>query len=147
MSNGATPITITGNLVDDPELRFTPSGQAVASFTVAVNRKKFDSETKRWEDEGTDFHRCSAWRSLAENIAGSLLRGHRVVVDGILRSSQYEDREGNNRVAWEITAHSVGAELTFASVKVDKTAYHKPASPAPEKTSERTGRTSRSPRK
>lgn len=124
MSNSATALTIVGNLVDDPEVRFTTKGVACANFSVAVNHKTFDATTKRWEDVRTDFHRVTVWRSLAENVAESLRKGDRVVVVGHLGSSQYEDREGNKRISWEITATSVGPDLMFASATPKKTEYH-----------------------
>lgn len=127
MSNGTTNITIVGNVVDDPELRVTPKGIACANFSVAVNRKVFDPTTKKWEEQGTDFHRVNVWRSLAENVSGTLRKGDRVIVVGSLKSNTYEDREGNKRTAWEITATSVGPDLMFASADVRKTEYHKPA--------------------
>lgn len=125
-NNGSVPITIVGNLTDDPELRFTPSGNACAKFTVALNRKNFNTETKKWEDAGSDFHRVTAWRLLAENIVESLKKGDRVIVQGMLKSSTFEDNEGNKRTYWEVTADAVGPDLMFAQVtEVRKIEYRK----------------------
>lgn len=132
MSNGASPITIVGNIVDNPEVRFTKAGVACANFSVAVNHKTFDPTTKKWEDNGVDFYRVTAWRSLAENIADSVGRGDRVIVFAEQKSSQYEDREGNKRTSWELTARAVGPDLMFASAEVKKTEYHKGNEKAPE---------------
>lgn len=120
MSNGSTPITLVGNLTGDPELRFTAQGVAVGNFSVAVNRKTFNQGTKRWEDAGTDFHRVTVWRSLAENVAESLKRGDRVIVQGTLESSVYETKEGEKRTSWEVTAYAVGPDLMFATADVKK---------------------------
>ncbi|HEY1213249.1 MAG TPA: single-stranded DNA-binding protein [Bryobacteraceae bacterium] len=127
MSNGSTPITIVGNLTGDPELRFTAQGVAVANFSVAVNRKTFNQGTKRWEDSGTDFHRVTVWRSLAENATESLKRGDRVIVQGTLESNQYETREGEKRITWEITGYAVGPDLMFATADVTRVEVKKDA--------------------
>ena len=120
MANGTTPITVVGNLTDDPELRFTSAGVAVANFSVAVNRKAFNQENKRWEDVATDFHRVTVWRSLAENVAESLGRGDRVIVQGTLESSNFEAKDGSKRVAWEITGYAAGPDLMFATATVKR---------------------------
>lgn len=118
--NGTT-ITIVGNLTDDPELRFTPSGQAVAKFSVAVNRRTFDAQANEWKESGTDFHRVTAWRYLAENIAGTLTKGMRVIVVGELRQRHWEDEKtSEKRSAWEVTASAIGPDLTFATATVSK---------------------------
>ena len=115
-------ITIVGNLTEDPELRFTPSGAAVAKFSVAVNRRQFDKQTNEWKDAGTDFHRVTAWRQLAENIAASLGKGMRVVVQGDLRQRHWTDEKTQEkRSAWELNADAVGPDLTWAAAKVTKT--------------------------
>lgn len=128
MSNGSVPITIVGNLTGDPELRFTQQGVAVGNFSVAVNRKTFNQGTKRWEDAGTDFHRVTVWRSLAENVAESLRKGDRVIVQGTLESSNYETKEGEKRVSWEITGYAVGPDLMFATTEVTKVEVKKESS-------------------
>jgi single-strand DNA-binding protein len=116
-------ITIVGNLTDEPELRFTPSGAALVKFSVAVNRRKLNPATNAWEDAGTDFHRVTAWRQLAENIAASLSKGSRVVVEGDLQQRHWTDEKTNEkRSAWELNAFTVGADLTWASVAITKTA-------------------------
>ncbi|WP_331756785.1 single-stranded DNA-binding protein [Streptomyces sp. NBC_01506] len=118
-----TPITIVGNLTEDPELRFTPSGAAVAKFSVAVNRRTFDRQTSEWKEAGTDFHRVTAWRSLAENAAGTLTKGMRVVVVGDMKQRSWTDEKSNEkRSAWEIEASAVGPDLAFATAAVTKVA-------------------------
>ncbi|MGC4979027.1 single-stranded DNA-binding protein [Streptomyces sp. DT199] len=125
-----TPITIVGNLTDDPELRFTPSGAAVAKFSVAVNRRQFDRQTNEWREAGTDFHRVSVWRDLAEHVAGTLTKGMRVIVVGDLRQRHWTDEKTNEkRSAWEVTADAVGPELTFATATVTKSARTQGAAP------------------
>lgn len=117
----STPITIVGNLTDDPELRFTPSGAAVVKFSVAVNRQKFNRQTSTWEDAGTDFHRVTAWNSLGQNVAETLTKGTRVVVFGELRQSHWTDEKTQDKKSgWDLTASAVGPELTFATAKVTK---------------------------
>jgi single-strand DNA-binding protein len=116
-----TQITIIGNLGDDPELRYTPQGHAVSQFSVAVAHRKFDRETNKWIDAGTTWYRVIAWRDLAEHIAESFKRGHRVIAVGSLASRAWEDRDGNKRETWEITADAVGADLTYATVTVRRT--------------------------
>jgi single-strand DNA-binding protein len=116
-------ITIVGNLTDEPELRFTPSGAALVKFSVAVNRRTFDRQKNEWTDAGTDFHRVTAWRALAENIAASLSKGSRVIVEGDLQQRHWVDQKTNEkRSAWELNAFTVGADLTWASVAITKTA-------------------------
>lgn len=122
MTTNGTPITIVGNLTDDPELRFTPSGAAVAKFSVAVNRRQFDRQANEWKESGTDFHRVSVWRDLAEHTAETLTKGTRVIVVGDLRQRTWTDEKTNEkRSAWEVTADSVGPDLTFATATVTKT--------------------------
>jgi single-strand DNA-binding protein len=113
-----TEITIIGNLTDDPELRFTPSGAAVANFTVASTPRKFDKNTSEWVDEETMFLRCAIWRQAAENVAESLRRGMRVVVRGHLKARTYETNEGEKRTVFEVQAFEVGASLQFATAQV-----------------------------
>ena len=113
-------ITIVGNLTDDPELRYTPNGAAVANFSVAVSRRGKD-EAGQWKDLDTSFFKVSAWRSLGENIAESLTRGSRVLVTGRLRSRSWETPEGDKRSTVEIEADDVGPSLRWATAKVEKT--------------------------
>lgn len=115
---GETVITVVGNLVDDPELRFTPSGAAVANFRIASTPRTFDRQTNEWKDGDALFLSCSVWRQAAENVAESLQRGMRVVVQGRLKSRQYETREGEKRTVFEIEVEEVGPSLKYATAKV-----------------------------
>ncbi|GAU67666.1 putative single-stranded DNA-binding protein [Streptomyces sp. NBRC 110611] len=117
---GETVITIAGNLVDDPELRFTPAGAAVARFRVASTPRTFDRQTNEWRDGEPLFLNCSAWRRLAENTAESLTRGTRVIVTGRLKQRTYDDREGNKRTAYELDAEEIGPSLKSATATVTK---------------------------
>ncbi len=119
---GETVITVVGNLVDDPELRFTPSGAAVAKFRVASTPRTFDRQTNEWKDGESLFLTCSVWRQAAENVAESLQRGMRVIVQGRLKQRSYEDREGVKRTVYELDVDEVGASLRNATAKVTKTA-------------------------
>ncbi|MFF5423536.1 MULTISPECIES: single-stranded DNA-binding protein [unclassified Streptomyces] len=119
---GETVITVVGNLVDDPELRFTPSGAAVAKFRVASTPRTFDRQTNEWKDGESLFLTCSVWRQAAENVAESLQRGMRVVVQGRLKQRSYEDREGVKRTVFELDVEEVGPSLKNATAKVTKTA-------------------------
>src|SRR5262245_1294848 len=118
---GDTQITVVGNLVDDPELRFTPSGAAVANFRIASTPRTFDRQTNEWKDGEALFLSCSVWRQAAENVAESLQKGMRVVVQGNLRSRQYETREGEKRTVFEIEVEEVGPSLRYATAKVTRT--------------------------
>jgi len=118
---GETVITVVGNLVDDPELRFTPSGAAVAKFRVASTPRTFDRQTNEWKDGESLFLTCSVWRQAAENVAESLQRGMRVVVQGRLKQRSYEDREGVKRTVFELDVEEVGPSLRNATAKVTKT--------------------------
>ncbi|WP_068249244.1 single-stranded DNA-binding protein [Janibacter corallicola] len=119
---GDTPITVVGNLTADPELRFTPSGAAVANFTVASTPRYFDRQNNEWKDAETLFMRCSVWREAAENAAESLVRGTRVVVTGRLVSRSWEDKEtGQKRTVMEMQADEVAPSLRYATAKVTKT--------------------------
>ncbi|MGY0068536.1 single-stranded DNA-binding protein [Streptomyces sp. QTS137] len=118
---GETVITVVGNLVDDPELRFTPSGAAVAKFRVASTPRTFDRQTNEWKDGESLFLTCSVWRQAAENVAESLQRGMRVVVQGRLKQRSYEDREGVKRTVYELDVEEVGASLRNATAKITKT--------------------------
>jgi len=118
---GDTVITIIGNLTADPELRFTPSGAAVANFTVASTPRQFDKSSNEWKDGETLFMRCSVWRDVAENVAESLQRGTRVVVSGRLKSRSYETKEGEKRTVIEMDVEEVGPSLRYATAKVNRT--------------------------
>lgn len=118
---GETVITVVGNLVDDPELRFTPSGAAVAKFRVASTPRTFDRQTNEWKDGESLFLTCSVWRQAAENVAESLQRGMRVIVQGRLKQRSYEDREGVKRTVYELDVEEVGPSLKNATAKVAKT--------------------------
>ncbi len=117
---GETVITVVGNLVDDPELRFTPSGAAVANFRIASTPRTFDKQSNEWKDGDALFLTCSVWRQAAENVAESLQRGMRVVVQGRLKSRQYETREGEKRTVFEIDVDEVGPSLKYATAKVTR---------------------------
>ncbi len=118
---GETPITVIGNLTADPELRFTPSGAAVANFTVASTPRTFDRQTNEWKDGEALFLNCSVWRQAAENAAESLQRGMRVIVSGRLKARSFETREGEKRTVFEIDVDEVGPSLKYATAKVTKT--------------------------
>ncbi len=117
---GETVITVVGNLVDDPELRFTPAGAAVAKFRIASTPRVFDKQTNEWKDGEGLFLTCSVWRQAAENVAESLQRGMRVIVQGRLKQRSYEDREGVKRTVYELDVEEVGPSLKSATVKVTK---------------------------
>ncbi|WP_040155400.1 single-stranded DNA-binding protein [Mobilicoccus massiliensis] len=118
---GETVITVIGNLVADPELRFTPSGAAVANFRVASTPRTFDRQTNEWKDGEALFLTCSAWRDMAENVAESLTRGSRVIVSGRLKSRSYETKEGEKRTVMELDVDEIGPSLKYATAKVSKT--------------------------
>jgi single-strand DNA-binding protein len=134
MAAGDTQITIAGNLVDDPELRFTPAGQPVARFRVASTPRFRDNNTGEWKDGDSLFLTCNVWRQAAENVAESLTRGTRVIVSGRLRQRSYETKEGEKRTVYEIEVDDVGPSLRNASAKVNKVARNGsgggPAGPA-----------------
>lgn len=117
---GDTPITIIGNLTADPELRFTPSGAAVASFTVASTPRTFDRQSGEWKDGDAMFLNCSVWRQAAENVTESLTKGMRVIVNGRLKSRSYETREGERRTVFEVEVEEVGPSLRYANAKVNR---------------------------
>jgi single-strand DNA-binding protein len=119
---GDTTITVVGNLTSDPELRFTPSGASVASFTVASTPRFLDKGTNEWKDGDALFLRCSVWRQAAENAAESLHRGDRVIVTGRLKQRSFETREGEKRTVVEIDVEEVGPSLKYASARVNKAA-------------------------
>ncbi|GAA1257649.1 single-stranded DNA-binding protein [Sphaerisporangium rubeum] len=121
MAAGDTTLTIVGNLVDDPELRFTPSGQAVARFRIASTPRFMDRQTNEWKDGESLFLTCNVWRQAAENVAESLQRGMRVIVQGRLRQRSYETKEGEKRTVYEVEVDEVGPSLRNATCKVNKT--------------------------
>ncbi|MGI9007401.1 MAG: single-stranded DNA-binding protein [Streptosporangiaceae bacterium] len=118
MAAGDTQITIIGNLVDDPQLRYTPTGQAVANFRVASTPRFMDRQTNEWKDGDSLFLTCNVWRQAAENVAESLQRGMRVIVSGRLRQRSYETKEGEKRTVYEVEVDEVGPSLRNASAKV-----------------------------
>ena len=120
MAQGDVTVPVVGNLTHDPELRFTPSGAAVASFTVASTPRILDKATNEWKDGDALFLRCSVWRQAAENVAESLTRGARVVVTGRLRQRSYETKEGEKRTVVELEVDEVGPSLRYATAKVTK---------------------------
>jgi single-strand DNA-binding protein len=120
MAAGDTQITIVGNLVADPELRFTPAGQPVATFRVASTPRYMDRETNEWKDGDSLFLTCNVWRQAAENAAESLQRGMRVIVSGRLRQRNYETKEGEKRTVYEVEVDDVGPSLRNASAKVTR---------------------------
>ena len=117
---GDTVITVVGNLTGDPELRFTPSGAAVANFTIASTPRTFDRQSNEWKDGDTLFMRCSIWREAAENVAESLTKGMRVIASGRLVQRSYDTREGEKRTVVELQVDEVGPSLRYASAKVTR---------------------------
>ena len=120
MAAGDTVITLVGNLVDDPELRFTPSGAAVAKFRVASTPRYLDRQTNEWKDGESLFLTCNVWRQAAENVAESLQRGMRVIVQGRLKQRTYEAREGEKRTVYEVEVDEVGPSLRNATAKINR---------------------------
>src|SRR5438270_1786029 len=118
---GETPITVVGNLTADPELRFTPSGAAVANFRIASTPRTFDRQSNEWKDGEALFLSCSVWRQAAENVAESLQKGMRVVVQGRLKQRSYETREGEKRTVIELDVEEIGPSLKYATAKVNRT--------------------------
>jgi single-strand DNA-binding protein len=118
---GETIITVVGNLTADPELRFTPSGAPVANFTVASTPRTFDRQSGEWKDGDAMFLNCAVWRQPAENVAESLSKGMRVIVQGRLRSRSYETREGEKRTVFEVEVEEIGPSLRYATAKVTRT--------------------------
>ncbi len=121
MAAGDIIVTVVGNLTNDPELRFTASGAAVASFTVASSSRYLDKTTNEWKDSDPVFMRCSVWRQYAENVAESLTKGTRVIVQGRLKQRSYETREGEKRTVVEMEVDDVGPALRYATAKVTRT--------------------------
>ncbi|MGW2370291.1 single-stranded DNA-binding protein [Streptomyces sp. NPDC001667] len=121
MSVGETPITIVGNLTADPELRYTPAGVPMARFTVASTPRSFDKDSAQWKDGTAMFLRCTAWRTLAENIAASLAKGNRVVVNGRLRQLDWQTDQGENRSMLVLETDEIGPSLRFATATPQRT--------------------------
>ncbi len=117
---GETIITVIGNLTSDPELRFTPSGSAVANFTIASTPRTFDRQSNEWKDGEALFLRASVWREAAENVAETLTKGMRVIAQGRLKSRSYETKEGERRTVMELEVEEIGPSLRFASAKVSR---------------------------
>lgn len=120
MAAGDINVTVVGNLTNDPELRFTPSGAAVASFTVATSSRYLDKTTNEWKDGEPTYLRCSVWRQYAENVAESLTKGTRVIVSGKLKQRSYETREGEKRTVMEVEVEDVGPALRYATAKINR---------------------------
>lgn len=120
MAQGDTNITVVGNIVADPELRFTPAGAAVANFRVASTPRRFNQQTNQWEDGEAMFLTCNVWRQAAENVAETLSKGMRVIVTGRLKQRSYQTREGENRSVFEIDVDEVGPSLRYASAAVNR---------------------------
>ena len=135
MAAGDTQITIAGNLVDDPELRYTPTGQAVAKFRVASTPRFRDNASGEWKDGDSLFLTCNVWRQAAENVAESLQRGMRVIVQGRLKQRSYETKEGEKRTVYELEVDEIGPSLRYANAKVMKlTRATEPGTTAPSRT-------------
>ena len=120
MAQGETPITVVGNLVADPELRFTSAGVAVANFRIASTPRTYNRDTGQWDDGDALFLTCNVWRGAAENVAESLTKGMRVIVNGRLRQRSYQTREGENRTVFEVEVDEVGPSLKYASASVSR---------------------------
>ena len=120
MAQGETSITVVGNLLADPELRFTPAGAAVANFRIASTPRRFNRQTSQWEDGEAMYLTCNVWRQAAENVAESLSKGMRVIVQGRLRQRSYESREGERRSIFEVEVDEVGPSLSFATAQVTR---------------------------
>ena len=122
MAQGETPITVVGNIVADPELRYTPNGAAVANFRVASTPRRYDSQSNQWVDGDALFLTCNVWRQAAENVANSLRKGDRVIVNGRLRQRSYESKEGERRSVFEVEVDEVGPSLKYATANIQKSA-------------------------
>jgi single-strand DNA-binding protein len=119
MSFGETPITLVGNLTDDPELKFTDSGTALARFTIAVTPRSFDRTSNQWKDGTTAFYRCAAWRTLAQHVADSFGKGSRVVATGRMRQHDWKTPEGENRSMLAVEVDDIGASVRFTTVQIN----------------------------
>lgn len=136
---GLPEITLAGTLTTDPELRFTPTGAAVANFTVATNDRRYDPTTQQWVDKGATFLRCSLWRQPAENLAESLTKGTRVLLTGTLRQREWETPEGDKRYAFEVDVTEIGPSLKWATAKPSKTTREHPTTTGPAASTAGTG--------
>lgn len=123
---GETVITVVGNLVAAPELRYTPNGLPVANFTIASTPRSFDRQANEWKDGDALFLRCSVWREFAEHVAGSLTKGMRVIASGRLRQRSYQDKDGNNRTAIELEIDEIGPSLRYATAQVARAQNSQP---------------------
>jgi single-strand DNA-binding protein len=132
--SGETTITVIGNLTNDPELRFTPSGSAVANFTLASTPRTFDRQRNEWVDGETLFLRASVWREAAENVAETLKKGMRVIASGRLKSRSYETKEGEKRTVIELEVDEIGPSLKYAAAKVTRTQHNSGFSDTPTST-------------
>lgn len=130
MAQGDTPITVVGNLVADPELRFTPNGAAVANFRIASTPRQFNRDTNQWEDGEPLFLTCNCWRQLAENVAESLAKGMRVIVTGNLKQRSYQAKDGTDRRVYEIDVQDVGPSLKYAVAQVQSTQRNQQQQPS-----------------
>ncbi len=126
----STPVTLIGNIVDDPELRFTPSGAAVANLRLAVNERRKNATTGEWEDGDTSFYKVTVWRQAAENVTESLSKGLRVIVHGDLKLRQFERQDGTKGLSAEVDARNIGPDLTFATATVKRLARAGTGAPA-----------------
>lgn len=126
----SSPITLTGRLAKDPELRFAATGNAVASFTVVTSGRKFDKDTNKWVDIDVTYWNVSAFKQMAENVVESMRKGDRIIVTGKMKSRKYEDKEGNNRTVWEVAADHVGVDLFQVSATVNRVDRGMPQPPA-----------------
>lgn len=120
MAQGDANITVVGNIVADPELRFTPAGAAVANFRVASTPRRYNSQTNQWEDGEAMFLTCNVWRQAAENVAETLSKGMRIIVTGRLKQRSFQTREGENRTVFEIDVDEVGPSLRYATAQVNR---------------------------
>ena len=127
MAQGETPITLVGNLVADPELRYTPNGAAVANFRVATTPRRYDSQSGQYVDGEPLFMTCSLWKQAAENLANSLTKGQRVIVTGVLKQRRFDNKQGQQQTVFEVQAEEVGPSLKFATAQVTKTSRNNPA--------------------
>lgn len=120
MAQGDINITVVGNVVSDPELRYTSNGTPVASFRIVSNTRRYDQATNTWVDGTSTFLSCSAWRNLGQNVASSITKGMRVIVTGVFRDASYTDNQGNNRTAYEILVDDIGPSLRYATAEVTR---------------------------
>lgn len=145
MAQGDTPITVTGNIVADPELRFTPAGAAVANFRVASTPRRYNSQTGQWEDGEAMFLTCNAWRSMAENVAETLSKGMRIIVTGRLKQRSFQTREGENRSVFEIDVDDVGPSLRYATAQVKRNQFNNGGGQQPQGSGQQQGNNGANP--